>query len=131
MSLIQVAAGILLADGKVLLAERQGDPAFAGLWEFPGGKQEPGETSEQALARELEEELGIRVIHHSLLMSLEHQYPDRHVGIDFFLVTEWEGTPVGQQGQDMRWADIEMLGADELLPADAPVVIALKALSAD
>ena len=128
MQTIDVAAGILLSDGGVLVSERKHDPAFPGLWEFPGGKVDPGESRDDALRRELTEELGIEICRHRLFVSLEHTYPDRQVRIDFFLVTRWLGEPVGREGQALRWVPLEQLSADALLPADAPVVERLKAL---
>ena len=128
MPSIDVAAGILLSKGKVLVSERRHDPAFPGLWEFPGGKIDPGESRSGALRRELAEELGIEVCEHRLLVSLEHQYPDRHVRIDFFLVTEWLGEAIGREGQALRWIKLDQLNAEELLPADAPVVEKLRDL---
>ena len=80
----RVAAGILRdRSGRVLIAERTGDHLFAGLWEFPGGKLKEGEESLSALSRELGEELGIEIVDQALFMSLEHDYPDRSVSIDF------------------------------------------------
>lgn len=125
---IEVAAGILRQDERVLLTERIGDSPFAGLWEFPGGKLDEGECAEAALRREIAEELGVDVIAASHLMQIEHHYADRRVRIDFFLVDEWCGNPSGLDGQALRWIGISELSADELLPADAPVVEALRQL---
>lgn len=96
------------------------------MWEFPGGKIAAGETASQALSRELAEELGIQVIACSSFMNLRHEYDDRVVSIEFFVVSEWRGDPVGREGQALRWVSAELLNADELLPADVPVVAALR-----
>ncbi|MCH7830512.1 MAG: 8-oxo-dGTP diphosphatase MutT [Proteobacteria bacterium] len=122
-----VAAGILRdSAGRILIAERLGDGPFHGMWEFPGGKIAAGETASQALSRELAEELGIQVIACSSFMNLRHEYDDRVVSIEFFVVSEWRGDPVGREGQALRWVSAELLNADELLPADVPVVAALR-----
>jgi 8-oxo-dGTP diphosphatase len=122
-----VAAGILCdAGGRVLIAERRGGGPFDGLWEFPGGKIRPDETSRQALSRELAEELGIEVTVYSSFMNLRHEYEDRTVSIEFFIVSEWNSDPVGREGQELRWVPAELLNAEELLPADMPVVTALQ-----
>lgn len=122
-----VAAGILCdAKGRILIAERLGGGPFHGLWEFPGGKISSGETATQALSRELAEELGIEVTEFSSFMNLRHEYDDRIVSIEFFLVSEWNSEPVGREGQALRWVSAKSLNADELLPADVPVVAALK-----
>lgn len=126
MNLFDVAAGILCdASGRILIAERLGGP-FHGLWEFPGGKIVTGETAPEALSRELAEELGIEVTVYSSFMNLRHEYDDRIVTIEFFLVSEWNCEPVGREGQELRWVPTELLDADELLPADMPVVAALQ-----
>jgi len=125
---IHVAAGILRdASGRVLITERLGDSPFAGLWEFPGGKISPGETPMSALARELYEELGIAIGACEHFMSVDHDYADRSVVIEFYLVTGWQSAPTGLEGQAIRWIDPEMLKSDELLPADIPVLKALLA----
>jgi len=125
-----VAAGILSdADGRVLVTERLGDPAFPGFWEFPGGKIADGELPSAALRRELSEELGIDVDACDLLMSLEHRYPDRHVKIDFFRVASWQGTPQGLEGQAVRWVTTAELVDIDLLPADQPVIEALVSIA--
>jgi 8-oxo-dGTP diphosphatase len=125
---IQVAAGILRdASGRVLITERLGDSPFAGLWEFPGGKISPGETAMSALARELYEELGIAVEECQHFMSVDHSYADRNVVIEFYLVTGWQSAPTGLEGQAIRWIEPQLLKSDELLPADIPVLMALRA----
>lgn len=132
LRLIQVAAGILRdASGRVLLAERVDGGPFHGLWEFPGGKIHEHEAPEQALARELIEEIGITPLAAESFMSIAHKYSDRHVAIEFFLVSEWKDEPVGAEGQALKWVNIEDLYAEDLLPADTPVVEALKILDAE
>lgn len=124
---LDVAAGILCdSKGRILIAERLGDGPFQGLWEFPGGKIVAGETGPQALSRELAEELGIEVTACSSFMNLRHEYDDRIVAIEFFIVSEWNSDPVGREGQELRWVPAESLDAEELLPADVPVVAALR-----
>ena len=127
MDHLDVAAGILCdSRGRILIAERLGGGQFQGLWEFPGGKIVAGESAPQALSRELAEELGIEVTACSSFMSLRHEYDDRIVAIEFFIVSEWNSDPVGREGQELRWVPAESLDADELLPADVPVVEALR-----
>ncbi len=122
-----VVAGILLdGHGRVLVTERIGDHSFAGLWEFPGGKIEDGEDSLSALGRELGEELGVEIVEQCLFMSLDYDYADRSVSIDFYLIKHWRNTPVGRDGQALMWILPEELAEDLLLPADAPVIEALR-----
>ena len=126
---LHVAAGILRDKAvRVLISERLCDGPFHGLWEFPGGKIGPGETSTQALCRELIEEIGVDVTQSQPLMSLNHEYPDRTVDIEFFLINDWHHEPIGREGQRLRWVDIALLDAEKLLPADLPVVEAIKKL---
>ena len=127
MNHFNVAAGILCdAAGRILIAERLGGGVFNGLWEFPGGKIGADETSLEALSRELAEELGIEVTACASFMNLRHEYHDRIVTIEFFIVSEWNSDPVGREGQALRWVPRESLDAEELLPADVPVVEALQ-----
>ncbi len=112
----------------MLITERVGDHAFAGLWEFPGGKIRDNEPSSSALRRELREELGIDIVHQSLLMSLEYDYPDRLVCIDFFLVDTWTNLPQGRDGQALKWVAPEALDEKALFPADVSVIRALRDL---
>ena len=127
MNHFNVAAGILCdAEGRILIAERLGGGPFQGLWEFPGGKIGDGETALEALSSELAEELGIEVTSCASFMNLRHEYDDRIVVIEFFIVSDWASEPVGREGQALRWVPREQLDADELLPADVPVVEALQ-----
>jgi 8-oxo-dGTP diphosphatase len=123
----RVAAGILHdGDGRVLITERLCDGPFDGLWEFPGGKISADESAGEALRRELEEELGIEATDLRPFMELHHEYPDRIVDLEFFLVSAWNGEPQGLEGQGVRWLAAADLDPGELLPADAPVVAALQ-----
>jgi len=127
MNQLSVAAGILRdSSGRILIAERLCDGPFNGLWEFPGGKIASDETSTQALNRELAEELGIEVTTSRPFMALHHEYPDRTVDIEFFVVTSWKGEPAGLEGQGLRWLLPSDLNPNLLLPADIPVLEALQ-----
>jgi 8-oxo-dGTP diphosphatase len=127
MDHFHVAAGILCdAEGRILIAERLGGGPFQGLWEFPGGKIADDETAAEALSRELAEELGIEITACASFMNLRHEYDDRIVTIEFFIVSDWVSEPVGREGQALRWVPRERLDASELLPADVPVVEALQ-----
>lgn len=126
---LQVAAGILMDEtGRVLITERLCDGPFNGLWEFPGGKIRSDETSLEALTRELAEEIGIDVTKSRFFMRLRHEYSDRSVEIEFFLISDWQSEPVGREGQQLRWVDHKSLDSVELLPADVPVVEAIRNL---
>lgn len=124
---LRVAAGIVIDEqGRLLLTDRSGAASMREFWEFPGGKLRDGESAEQALQRELREELGIAITRCEPFHSLAHDYPDFRVEIDFFLVTAWTGEPRGVEGQALRWASPDDLSPDILLPADAPIVPLLK-----
>jgi len=123
MQCFHVAAGILRNEGgQVLITERTEAGPFYGLWEFPGGKIHAGEAATAALKRELLEELGIEVTAVEPFMNLTHEYPDRTVDLEFFVVPAWRGEPTGLEGQSLRWVDVSDLRTDELLPADEPIV---------
>ncbi len=129
MQCFHVAAGILRNEGgQVLITERTEAGPFYGLWEFPGGKIHAGEAATAALKRELLEELGIEVTAVEPFMNLTHEYPDRIVELEFFVVPAWRGEPAGLEGQSLRWVDISDLKPDELLPADVQVISALRNL---
>ena len=124
--IVRVAAAILhRADGKVLLAQRLPGTPYAGFWEFPGGKLEPGESAREALRRELDEELGIVVTRAAPWLTQRYDYPHADVELDFFRVFDWEGRPHGRDGQAIAWQDPAAIGVAPLLPANAPVLRAL------
>ena len=126
---VRVVAGILCgSQGNVLIADRVRSRSLQDHWEFPGGKLIDGETAEAALSRELQEELGIVVRAAQHFQHLEHDYPDLNVAIDFFLVSDWQGEPSGVEGQQVKWVTINTLNEQKLLPADAPVIEALRGL---
>jgi 8-oxo-dGTP diphosphatase len=125
---IRVAAGILLQSERILVAERVGGGQFQGLWEFPGGKIEADESADTALCRELKEELDVEATRFQPFMALDHRYADRHVQLEFFLVSQWSGQVRSVEGQELRWVSRAELRQIELLPADRPVVDALCAL---
>jgi 8-oxo-dGTP diphosphatase len=123
---VRVAAAVILRpDGKVLLAQRPPGKAYAGYWEFPGGKLEAGETPAHALARELHEELGITVRTASPWMVQEFVYPHAHVELNFFRVYAFDGEPAGHDGQSFAWQDPNAIGVAPLLPANTRVLAAL------
>ena len=120
-----VAAVITDARGRILLARRTDGRDLAGLWEFPGGKCEPGESPEQALVRELQEELGITVQVGDALINVPQLYPDKRLRLDVRRVTSWQGTPRGVEGQALAWVTPEKLVRYRMPPADQPVVAML------
>ncbi len=128
LPILHVAAAALVdARGRILLAERPVDKAMAGLWEFPGGKVEDGETPEAALIRELGEELGITVEHEDLIPCARaaHDYQDFHLDMPLFLCRRWRGTPQPREGQLLAWVLPSDLSEYEMPPADAPLVAKL------
>lgn len=124
---VRVAAGILISvENRVLIADRLRADSMQDFREFPGGKVRPGEKAEEALHRELTEELGVSVLVTEHFHRLSHRYPDKVVDIDFFLVRKWRGNPVGREGQTLSWVRIADLHEQDLLPADIPVIVALQ-----
>ena len=125
-----VAAALVDAENRILVAQRLPGGSLAGLWEFPGGKIEPGETPEAALMRELDEELGVRVTAEALtpVTFVSHAYADFHLLMLLYLCRDWQGTPVGQQGQPLRWEAAGALDALPMPPADVPLVAVLRDL---
>ncbi len=120
------AAAILDAEGRVLITRRADHLHQGGLWEFPGGKLEPGERAETALARELKEELDIHPTSLQPLIRILHRYDDREVRLDFFRVTSWAGEPRGLEGQPLRWVSPREMRPDDFPAADRPVITALR-----
>lgn len=124
---IHVVAGVITdARGRILLNRRTENRDMAGLWEFPGGKREPGESSEQALARELHEELGIEAEIGDWLMDVPQLYPDKHLTLEVRHIRRWKGTPRGREGQAIAWVAPDKLSRYSMPPADLPVVAALR-----
>ncbi len=131
MTLVLVAAVALIdPDGRVLLAQRPEGKSMAGLWEFPGGKIEAGETPEAALVRECHEELGIRIAPDDLaaLSFASHGYPEFHLLMPLYLCRRWQGVPTPREGQRMVWATAGELAGYAMPPADKPLVAALREL---
>jgi len=124
---IHVVAGVITdVRGRILLTQRGKDSDLAGLWEFPGGKREPGESSQAALARELEEELGIEVEIGERLIEVPQQYPSKRLRLEVFRVARWRGSPRGREGQAMTWVEPERLSRYSMPSADVPVVGVLR-----
>ncbi len=124
--LTEVVAGVLTqADGRILLARRPPGKAYAGYWEFPGGKVEPGETLAAALVRELHEELGVVIAQPCRWITREFTYPHARVRLNFFRVFEWQGEPHPHEGQVFSWQLPDAVEVTPLLPANFPVLKAL------
>jgi 8-oxo-dGTP diphosphatase len=122
---LQVAAGVIKSpDGKILIARRDESLHQGGLWEFPGGKIEAGETPEQALFRELKEELDIEALRAAPLITIHHRYPDRDVTLRVFLVDRFSGTARGCQGQPVCWVEPNELNQFAFPAANRPIIAA-------
>lgn len=125
---IHVAAGVIPdGQGRVLLALRPLHKHQGGLWEFPGGKVEAGESVEEALARELLEELGLRVLACEPFLLTEHDYGDKQVCLDVWMVTAYSGEAQGREGQQLAWVPVAELPARRFPAANLPIVEALLA----
>ncbi len=129
MKLLLVAAVALIdTDGRVLLAQRPEGKSLAGLWEFPGGKVEPGESPEACLIRELKEELGIDTWKSCLapLTFASHAYADFHLLMPLYACRRWEGIPMGVEGQRIAWVRADKLADYPMPPADLPLLPILR-----
>ena len=122
------AVALIDADGRVLLAQRPEGKSLAGLWEFPGGKVEPGETPEAALIRELHEELGIDTWKSCLapLTFASHSYEDFHLLMPLFACRRWQGIVQAQEGQKLAWVRARDLASYPMPPADIPLIPILR-----
>jgi 8-oxo-dGTP diphosphatase len=122
------ACALIDPDGRVLLARRPEGKPLAGLWEFPGGKCESGETPEACLIRELREELGIETWASCLapLTFASHAYPDFHLLMPLYACRRWQGVAQGREGQLLAWVRVDRMAEYPMPPADAPLVAALR-----
>lgn len=122
------AVALIDRDGRVLLTQRPEGKSMAGLWEFPGGKVEPGETPEAALIRELHEELGIDTWESCLapLSFASHSYDDFHLLMPLFACRKWQGEAHGREGQALAWARPQRLRDYPMPPADLPLIAVLR-----
>jgi len=129
--LVLVVACVLLdGEGRLLIAKRPEGRSLAGLWEFPGGKMEPGEAPEATLIREFAEELGIEIAPADLapLTFASHTYADFHLLMPLFLCRRWRGHPAAHEGQELAWVRPEELAAYAMPPADEPLKAILREL---
>jgi len=123
---LNVVIGLILdGQGRVLVSQRVKGTHMRGFWEFPGGKRRALEGRQEALKRELKEELGIQVLEVRPLMALKHDYPDRCVCLDVFLVQTYEGQPASFESQPIAWILPQDLKNIKFLPADKPIIEAL------
>jgi 8-oxo-dGTP diphosphatase len=127
---IVAAAALVDKEGAVLIAKRPKGRPLAGLWEFPGGKAEAGEGPEEALIRELKEELGIGIAKGDLnpLIFASHAYPDFHLLMPVYLCRRWQGNVTANEGQELAWVRPDELGRYDMPPADEPLKVALRDL---
>ena len=126
MARVTVVVGLLIDEaGRVLVTRRAPDAHQGGLWEFPGGKVEAGESVDSALARELAEELGVSVEASARFMTLEHDYADKQVLLDVYRVTRWQGEPRGLEGQPLAWQLPAELSSWPFPAANAPILAGL------
>ena len=124
------AVALVDIDGRVLIAQRPEGKSMAGLWEFPGGKVDPGETPEQALIRELQEEIGIDVTENCLapFTFASHRYDDFHLLMPLYVCRVWEGSVVAREGQTLKWVRALALKDYPMPPADVPLIAMLRDL---
>ena len=127
-TVLVVAAALVDSDGRVLIAQRPEGKQLGGLWEFPGGKVEPGETPEIALIRELEEELGIVVKQACLapFVFASHTYETFHLLMPLYLIRRWEGEPEAKEHKAIKWVRPNDMGQYPMPPADDPLVAWLR-----
>lgn len=125
--IVHVAVAVLRdAAGRVLVAQRLPHQHLAGLWEFPGGKLEAGESLFDGMVREIREELGVTVEAIAPLLRIEHAYPEKTVLLDVWRITRWQGEPHGAEGQPLRWVHPDDMVAAEYPPADVPIIASLR-----
>jgi 8-oxo-dGTP diphosphatase len=126
-AVVHVAVGVIVnAEQRLLIALRAAESHQGGLWEFPGGKVESSETVQQALARELDEELGIQATAFRPLLSVQHDYGDKAVLLDVWWVDDFKGRPAGREGQAIKWVGAEQLAEFSFPEANQPIVDAIQ-----
>ncbi|GBK98422.1 8-oxo-dGTP diphosphatase MutT [Vibrio harveyi] len=124
MKRIHIVAAIIFNQDKsqIFITKRPDDKHKGGFWEFPGGKVEQGESVEQAMIRELEEEIGITVTEQSLFEHLEYDYPEKSLKFDFMTVSKFDNQPYGREGQEGRWVDVAALLDYTFPEANVPIL---------
>lgn len=127
--IVHVAVGVIKADNTLFICKRPDDKHQGGLWEFPGGKVESGESVFEALRRELQEEVALTIYSSSELMVIEHDYGDKCVRLDVHLVTEFSGDAHGAEGQQSAWVEINNLDNYDFPAANAEIIEKIKALN--
>ncbi|MGR3563369.1 MAG: 8-oxo-dGTP diphosphatase MutT [Heliomarina sp.] len=129
-SVLVSAVALVDPDGRILIAQRPEGKAMAGLWEFPGGKVEPGETPEEALIREMQEELGIDTWASCLapLTFASHKYDDFHLLMPLFVCRKWQGIPRSRENQALKWVRAQDLKSYPMPEADLPLIPVLRDL---
>lgn len=125
--LLVVACALVDVDNRILIAQRPEGKSLAGLWEFPGGKVDPGESPEAALIRELREELGVETKEACLspLTFASHSYPDFHLLMPLYVCRRWTGVPEAREGQGLKWVRAKSLRDYPMPPADLPLIAPL------
>ena len=133
LKIIDVVVGVLRnAQGEYLFTQRPEGKPMADYWEFPGGKVEAGESHQQALVRELQEELGITITNGTPWRTVEYVYPHAHVLLHFIVVTAWQGEPHGREAQDLHWQTLNLNPQGEVVPPETePILPATVPLLAD
>ncbi len=128
MVLLVVACALMDADGRILIAQRPVGKSFSGLWEFPGGKLEEGETPEQAIVRELREEIGIEPCERCLqpFSFVSHAYAEFHLLMTLFVCRQWDGFARSKEGQAFKWVFPERFNTFNFVPADIELARELK-----
>jgi 8-oxo-dGTP diphosphatase len=126
--IVHVAVGVIKANNALFICKRPDDKHQGGLWEFPGGKVESGESVFEALKRELHEEVALTIHSSNELMLIEHDYGDKCVKLDVHLVTEFEGNAHGAEGQKSAWVDLDKLDEYNFPAANVEIINKLKSL---